>query len=471
MFRRFVVWGLVGILGAASVGVAEDFDVSRQCVRAAQDSYDQEYGGIELDWAQPREARLNYFLDYWNKPSLAPWLLNSAPDLRAKETASDVADWFAQQLLTDHGFSGDLTTVFRAESTAVHPYSAEALEDHREIFDRIYASPPDSAMASSREQIAQLCSVYRFPRCAEALGHVMDVMNTHVEVSGNFWLSAADRLDEVLREPIYRRVLSKVALDMIRSEDRIVGNPFRSLYSDLMNGFRAAGSSAEEAQRQTFAVLAVYGARGASLQVMGSLFHSESAPVVAAMYVIFAHLGMVDARRYAQHMTPYSLPTGVQFNCNYGRPYHFWMSAYLAWKLGQDGFDKVSSSLAVHLAGVGYEFSMNAWGKAQYRIYLDEFFNPYNVNVQLNIAQNDAGASFGARLEKGQSPFFTPLDIDAAISSEFHLARPLQEITPEDFAKAWGNPDRTQLFTWFWQVISPDAGLPVLGLSLLVPVW
>jgi hypothetical protein len=451
---------------------AENRNVAEECVLAANDAFTSDlniFGPFSFPFGQSRAARIQYLNDNFVDPTLLSWILNMSPDLEPRESALDLAAAAAMQLLQSQGFSSDLKALFTDEASHLHPYSAAALAQNQQIFAPIISAPDFPDMAQARSEIPQICSIYIFPECKKALNHVLDLM--HVSVNGAYWLSVPDRLSAVLSDPLYRQALAKMSLSVIQSEESIARSSKRDIYHDLVATFESLGVTALDAQNRALTVLAVFGARGASLESMTDIMHSEAAPVMAGMFMVSAQLGQLDLLRYLNGLRPYSLPPSVNFNCNYGRPYHFWMGAYLGAQMNEDGFGAITSLLAVHIAGVGYEFAIPAYGKTQDRIYTDVFFNPYNVNTQINIAQDDAGADYGTRLKvPGLFGISWPkTDINQAIESMFLAARPMPQLSPDELTKELAND--TARYKLFWRVISPDADLPVMGLGLFAPKY
>lgn len=319
---------------------------------------------------------------------------------------------------------------------------------------------PDLAMPGwekgAKKAAIPACVPYGDVFCPEAFLSVVKIMSPRIAPVGAV-VSLPDKLQGIVTDPGSVDLLIKIALVVSqRLHDAESGRHEGNLFDDIeAETFRLAARTSA-ANDLAWEYLGMYSTRGAAMDVLAPFFEKENGPLFAAYYVISAGLSLLDGYRWKAGLTPYSLPPRVTTQCNYGKPYHFWMAAYLARELRKAGKRKSTSLVATHLAGMLYSFSANSWGRDPLAPFLEPFDSIANQGTRIDLAWNDAGAWYGAQglLRKGP-----PLSITQGIAE--HLAESHAITTNFDGLTYEGIADKlhSDLYRFYlWrQLFAPDA--------------
>lgn len=445
---------------------ATAYDVPQLCHDAATDAFARNLtiaGSIGLGWRQRLidehstsddilSFLRSYPLESEIKEAASPWVLNFPPQGAYREAALHVQMALAQNALRARGVSDNWRDlIVQTAQTPGLRYSDAALEDHFQIFDRVRRTPlyEDTLL---RRGISSLCLLYPHTGCVAAGQELINVMQTRQFL---VFLSLPDQFDALLSDPLYAVATSRLALKM---EDRINQahrgeNPFSSsddrLFEDTVASFASLGLNAAESRKYAFTLLGIYGARGAALHPARQLFHSGASPILVGMYYVFSAISYLD-QVAEQYHTSYAMPSSIAANCTYGRPYHFWMSAFLTEHLLSKGFSRRASFMLPHLYSMTYEIFADVGGHGDRdKIFYGPFMNPYNLNVHINMVQNDLGsiwAAFGKDVPKA-------LDINEVLAVMLRGARPLPNTLRSKLRGKAGELEKIQAFR---QVIGSD---------------
>ena len=167
----------------------------------------------------------------------------------------------------------------------------------------------------------------------------------------------------------------------------------RILLDDVQDSFKNCGETKQKCEELGWDFLAVYATRGARVSNLFMESNRENGPVFAATGLIASMLSYLDGYAISKGKNPYSLPSTVRTTCDYTKPYHFWMAAYLAHRLQMEGASPEGILKAVHGVELIYEqFGGSAGKKAAPSVVSDQLHGWYNVETQKNIAFNDMGA-------------------------------------------------------------------------------
>jgi hypothetical protein len=236
-----------------------------------------------------------------------------------------------------------------------------------------------------------------------------------------------------------------------------------SFYEDAKAAFISSGLSPAKVDEDLWVLMGLYGARGASMD--GYYLLSPKDPENTS---VFANLGRVASLiSYLDGATlpsgkPYSYPVGIKTSCDYTRPYHFWLSAYLTHRLLKDNYLPKDALAAIHGEEVVYEQFAGTAIVTKETMGNITSLNPhdyYIVETQKNIVFNDVGSFWNIATAKA-APVY--IDLDSLFIDTYNASgKPapslstslLDFISPILYATTGYSSDT--LFSWR-KVIAPD---------------
>ena len=381
------------------------------------------------------------------------WYLLFSPQLTDRIAAHKLQTFYAQEAINRQGET--LTVAQTLEKFAHSPlqYSEAAINAHRSFMNAYYSRPPYVTPLQQEGLIDLACTTHPFLNCRKALADLVTIMDVQTLVMSR-WSHAAmslpDVIDDIFINPIYRQAAARLAIKIQNKIDNIaptdtdahIGNVF----SDAIQSFLETGIDYNSARLFALRLLGFYGTRGASMRLLEEGTSRESWSMMTSLYIISTGMSVLDL--YAAALTPYSYADRVTSSCTHGRPYHFWLSAYLTQRLVALGYNSSTAVKATHLIGSAYEFGGDRVGmKDNSHIYFGEFFNPLNISTQQNIAINDLGAQFGAGINQ--------LSLDNALLKIFQHAKPMPALSPDTLKTLIKLPGMR--YRWYQRVIAPDA--------------
>jgi hypothetical protein len=200
------------------------------------------------------------------------------------------------------------------------------------------------------------------------------------------------------------------------------------LMTDLVDSFIKAGEPETLAHELAWNTLALYASRGANFYPLDVFVQNmEQYRWITSMKIISMGLSVLDMVAAADGKT-YSLPRGIEFTGPLHKPYHFWMSAFIARKLSKEYNAGIGESVAFILQ-TGYQLFGQISGREQlFELTLQEGAHGLPAQkIRLDHVLGYAGAMYGARAKSNLK-----LDLNRAFQKSIQLARhyrpiPMQE--------------------------------------------
>jgi hypothetical protein len=185
-------------------------------------------------------------------------------------------------------------------------------------------------------------------------------------------------------------------------------------WSDLQDGFRQAGFSTAEIKDAIWNVIGVISTAGASLGGrLGPLERPPSKdPLVVGLVLMGEIMPYLDLVKFEKHGALYSYPREVNISCDNGKPYHFWMTAFLSRKLTLQNGDSKAAAMAAFLAEKGYQTNSDLGGRGLMKVLALGEFDPASNIIRSDLSYAAAGAMYGAETAKGIP---SNLDVDEGI--------------------------------------------------------
>ncbi len=176
--------------------------------------------------------------------------------------------------------------------------------------------------------------------------------------------------------------------------------PGLDLFRLVERSYQKQGFNKKEAYDQTWKFLGIYSTSGGNIAARSAQLLGESLPnyQVSELLAFFAvSSGVLDAELFFRGRPLFSIPLSVQSTVHTGKPYHFWMSAYLARKNVLLGRSESGSSAAAWLAQLGYQMRSTTVGRDPKRALSTPAFGVANNKIRLDLAYASNGAVYGAR--------------------------------------------------------------------------
>jgi len=376
-----------------------------------------------------------------------PWEMGMIPNLSARKLG------YQDQL-------GMIAAWANTKNYTELPSHQEALDSVRSILYGLDFSMPalpdenpkletlDEGKKTDREELGEVnpvtmwavCAYYQpygAIHCYEELKSVMKVMMPEDNII------ARDRIYEVLSRPGYQEPLSILALEYIEMIEQGLPLDGRRLDEDLL---RALGSETKK-----WNVLAVLASRGANFYKLFEYASKKDFRTIAALGVI------ASASLYFDSLSPnlFSFPRGVQVNCDSGKSYHFWMSAYLARRFG--------SKWAAYITDVGYQMKSKTEFRDPNRAFTEAWDSSANQKIRLDLAYSAAGAEYGEfEREKHlgeqapKSDFY--FDVDASLDRLETSSERLAPVSKADAADLWNDFGVPAFYRWN-RIFHPEVGI------------
>jgi hypothetical protein len=290
----------------------------------------------------------------------------------------------------------DFSSYFHKLSESPAQYPSDFKKKYSDNFSKLYngINNPDRTAAAKNAAAFIVCPKNTtYLKCKAAFAEGVTKLNP-----GGLFL-APEIYTEVMTNPAYvqplSRVIAKLYDNMGLAKQNRLTDP-GDLYNDLLTAFKQSGVSNTVAEDMTWNVLELYSGRGAAADYYYAFSKPENFPVVASLGLLASMTAYFDRYSLEHHLKIYSLPVGVSTSCDYTRPYHFWLAAYLAHGFKKEGYSDQATFEAVHELEKTYEeFGGAATKKSLSSIAKDSPHGSYEVETQKNIAFNDAGAIYG----------------------------------------------------------------------------
>jgi hypothetical protein len=203
--------------------------------------------------------------------------------------------------------------------------------------------------------------------------------------------------EEFLTDPIYARVLPRLALRVIgRIGAETEGNfSTGDFYSDTLASFGEIVKDPKAAANYAWKWIAIYSTRGASFGALTALLHDRQLGLGISILQVSTGMSYLDSLRHGANRGSYSIPAKIKTDCFFGKPYHFWLSAYFARKIRLEGAKREPSTLAAFLTGAFYEYGSQTAGRDPTRALTDPSDGQYPKWEKINLYFDALGARFG----------------------------------------------------------------------------
>lgn len=291
---------------------------------------------------------------------------------------------------------------------------------------------------------ATVTSVLSAPSCAQWL----DKLTTIASPSNDVML--LDVYEDVLFSEKYTLGLHRAA-GIIYKKYSSGKTPSGDFFSDLKQSFLETGSSEEEAKEQAWQTIALVATGGPNLgRRLGVALDQNQHPSSVFLAAIAGMLPMLDLNSKGEQRL-YSYPENTLTQCDVGKPYHFWMSAYLTRRLIKEGADPESGATAVFVAQMGYQFLGSTGLRNPHFVYERPSFEGFNNIMRVDFVQTAAGAKHAVNQEIQNSE---PIDINQGIANIVADSEIIGTMSTEE-SQALFSDRKLKAFSLFSRKLSP----------------
>jgi hypothetical protein len=273
---------------------------------------------------------------------------------------------------------------------------------------------------------------------------------------------------ELVTDSAYLKVFKKVSLGIIANL-RKGTPPQKTLIEDLKAEFLALTKDKKKADDyawKTMALLASGGGNALKRPAVITGANDGGNDDLEAVLHVLSNGSMALDRLSAEKGFLYTFPPGIKNLCDYGKNYHFWMTAYLARELKKKNYSETAAAAAAFSVEKGYQFSKVEHGRDPTKPFTESPYSNYNNNIRLDLSLAAAGAWYGAQNEKGEKTI-SRSQFDGAIRSSFQGAVKLDApiaVAERDFSDP--SPIKTMgLYKNWKKVINPDAAFKLFEIT------
>jgi len=370
---------------------------------------------------------------YFSNPSKLP-VQGSDPRLRSDSVDWEnftIEAWKAQKIPLEEprkaAFRNALDALNYLKTGSTEPLSQGmyTIEEFEAKEYDVQASDLNNSSALLYAACGTLVPLLDVPTCKSNLDKLVTLM---MPKGG---LTFTEGLFEILRDKSYWPGLKDAAI--LIAEKAGGGQVSSTLYDDLLNSFKKY-SSIEKAEHMTWTTLAVIASGGANIGMKIFTFFKtpreyDSAKVSLAL--IGSSTPFIDFRSRARgHI--YSYPSEIKTTCDHGKPYHFWMSAYLSYRLSRDNGNIRAAAGAAYAAEIGYQMLSNTAGRDTRATFTRQPYSYTNNVMRIDLSFSAAAAWFGARAARRMK---SQLNVDSGIGLTMRTAFGFTPLDTDSSAK------------------------------------
>ncbi len=299
------------------------------------------------------------------------------------------------------GWSRRSEEMFRSRGEADWKLAAETLSKRKKHFEGRRRTD-----LTSEATFHALCGfhgrIWEVPSCVSSIKQILsDMMPTN---TGMEPITLIDEFTEFLSDARNYAVLLTInhELDAIiqglRRSEELEGG--LDLFQVVERSYRSHGFSGKEAYDRAWKFLGIYSTSGGNIasraaQLLGNSLHEYRISDLLSLFAVSS--GVLDAELFFRGRALFSLPSGVQSTVHTGKPYHFWMSAYLARKNVLLDRTEGGAATAAWLAQIGYQMKSTTVGRDPKRALVTPAYGVANNKIRLDLAAASNGAVFGSR--------------------------------------------------------------------------
>ncbi len=367
--------------------------------------------------------------------------------------------------MTDETLENDIRSYLKTPDTTDNrrqPLNPDGFGNQDDaINDKDTASNRADLLDQVSSKLDLLClkyTVLHAEGCSKSLKLILKTMVPDESTTMSQGVMARGVVDQVVSDPSYVQGAGKAALIIM---DRVKNKSLDGdLLTDITQAFLSSGLSQADAEDHAWNLIAVWATRGPNIKILNLLYadKSEIMPfygTLLALDMISSAAPYLDQLRIESGKSPYSYQ-GVQTTCSYGKPYHYWMSAWLTRKFGIETGSPIGAMYAAYISELGYQMRSTTAGRDPNRAFMTDTFGSANNKIRIDLAFASAGAVYG--MEVASKKAISSKNIDQAILKLMKNAvkRPVMDL--KDAQKEWAGLGLKGFLRWD-EIFSPTSAL------------
>lgn len=235
--------------------------------------------------------------------------------------------------------------------------------------------------------------------------------------------------------------------------------PEKNIFAILKSAFLQTKMSEDQAKDATWLTLGLIGTAGANtLQYAQSIegWPKETSSKGLALGYIANSMTYLDFVNLSRGQAMFSYPTNIRTSCDTGKPYHFWLSAYLARELVlKANIDPKTAMKTTFLAAQGYQIKrslfMSSGRNGISGVFSRSNFDPVHQIIRADLAYAATGSFFGSYGENSTASKF--LNVNQAIVDLLEDSGVLDPILINN------SMGTLEAYSRFKRIFSPDSAM------------
>lgn len=285
----------------------------------------------------------------------------------------------------------------------------------------------------------ELVGLLKAGECADGLDKIKEMMNV------KYSHALPQLYEEILTNNDYQKGLKYFAKQLAH---KIKNKNYKgNLFKDMQNAFLHEGFSQDKAYEYTWNTIGLLSTAGPNIVTrLSSLLNTYYTDTADSLALIALALPVMDANSLQEHNQIYSYPPNIKSQCNQGKPYHFWMSAYLARELRKSGISEASAAAAVFIIQKAYQMLSNTQGRDSAAAFMDGSLSPSSIVKRIDMNYSAAASKFGS--ESVDSLSSESFDVDAGIKSSIQSAEKTESMSRIEAEDMLANDLGTTYIKW-----------------------
>jgi hypothetical protein len=373
-------------------------------------------------------AYMKRILERPDQPYYAPFLFYISPSVNVAEKTTRLSLMRLMSIYCKREpAADDLQTIIKEASSCLKDHFQSLPATHTKYSDHTkHLEATTNNLEEAQEGLTAACKQLKLPE-----------KNCSPKVLG-FWgffllggdmvtLTAANEVVKSSVDPRLTALYSDLSFYLLEkmAEANLTGKVSgQDIFSDLIIFFKSKNYSETAARELAFYFLGVYATRGASFLYRFDDFHPTTRSGLVILSLAISYLDKI-AQQNGSH---YALPSQFKTDCNMGKPYHFWLAAFIARFAQHLNYSKTFSYVAPILSGWKYDTYIDSNGRD-----IEELFKiktPYDYYANMTRIDNWVrvmGSHFGRH-----GGFILPHDANEGLADLFKKARMPRKIPDED---------------------------------------
>jgi hypothetical protein len=298
---------------------------------------------------------------------------------------------------------------------------------------------------------AQYVGLFNASTCMDAVRSIKKIMSPVNNIS------LLSLIAEIIANPVYNDAAMDLAI-MIQEKIDNDSQPKGNLFDDLKSIFKSYGETEEQAIDKSFKLIALYASNGPTTpQYISAYLSEQQVKLYVGLAAFSTGITVLNQRTYKTGH-PYVLPANYQSTCDNGKPYHFWMSAFLARYSGQVVGNAKIGSAAAFISQIGYQMVSKTSGRDPLRAFATPSDSTANQKIRLDITSASLGAHFGASFVG--SPSLSKdikLSQDEALKKMLTESQSLEVLTADELTNAWTSGGGLFGYQRWQKIFAPEA--------------